>query len=74
METRNGIPPFCPILSAIGTPNHKITKFLLKLVTPSAANEYNVIDSFHLAEKICQQHSKLHMASLDVDLYLRIFP
>ena len=26
-ETRNGIPPFCPILSAIGTPTYKLAKF-----------------------------------------------
>ena len=30
-ETRNGIPPFRPILSAIGTPTYKLAKFLLQL-------------------------------------------
>ena len=30
-ETCNGIPPFCPILSAIGTPTYKLAKFLLKI-------------------------------------------
>ena len=66
-ETRNGLPPFCPILSAIDTLTYKLAKFLLKFLTPSTANEYTVIDSFHFAEEICQQHSNLHMASLDVD-------
>ena len=66
-ETRNGIPPFCPILSAIGTPTYKLAKFLLKFLTPSTANEFTVIDSFHFAEEISQQDSNLHMASLDVD-------
>ena len=66
-ETRNGIPPFRPILSAIGTPTYKLAKFLLKFLTPSAANEFTVTDSFHFAEEICQQDSNLHMASLDVD-------
>ena len=65
-ENRNGLPPFCPILSAIDTPAYKLAKFLLKLLTPSIANEYAVIDSFHFAEEICQQDSNLHMASLDV--------
>ena len=66
-ETRNGIPPFCPILPAIGTPTYKLAKFLLKFLTPSTANEFTVIDSFHFAEEISQQDSNLHMASLDVD-------
>ena len=66
-KTRNGIPPFCSILSATGTPTYKLAKFLLKFLTPSTANEFTVSDSFHFAEEICQQDSKLHMASLDVD-------
>ena len=32
-ETHNGIPPFCPILSAIGKPTYKLTKLLLKFLT-----------------------------------------
>ena len=36
-------------------------------LTPSAANEFFVIESFHFAEEICQEDSNLHMASLDVD-------
>ena len=66
-ETRNGLPPFRPILSAIDTPTCKLAKFLLKFLTPSTANEYTVIDSFHFEEEICQQDSNLHIASLDVD-------
>ena len=66
-KTDNGVPPFRPILSAIDTPTYKLAKFLLKFLTPSTANEYMVIDSFHFAEEICQQDSNLHMASLDVD-------
>ena len=56
-----------PILSAIGTPTYKLAKFLLNFLTPSTANKYNVIDSFHFPEEICQQDSNLHMASLEVD-------
>ena len=37
-KTRNGIPPFHPILSAIGTPIYNLAKFLLKFLTPSTAN------------------------------------
>ena len=61
------MPPFCPILSALGTPTNKLAKFLLKFLTPSIANECAVIDSFHYSEEICQQDSNLHMASLDLD-------
>ena len=48
-ETCNGIPPFCPILSAIGTPTYKFAKFLPKCLTPLTANEFTVIESFHFA-------------------------
>ena len=37
-ETRNGIPPFYPILSAIGTLTYKLAKFLLKFLTRSIVN------------------------------------
>ena len=53
------------ILSAIDAP--KLAKFLLKFLTPSTANEYTAIDSFHFAEEICQQNLNLHMANSDVD-------
>ena len=66
-ETGNGLPPFRPVPSTIGTPTDKLAKFLPKFLTPSTANEYTVINSFHFAEEICQQDPNLHMASLDVD-------
>ena len=44
-ETPNGIPPFRPILSAIGTPTYKLANILLKFLTPSTANEFTVIDN-----------------------------
>ena len=53
-ETRNGIPPFRSIGSVIGTPTYKLAKFLLKFLTPSTAKEFTVIDSFHIAEEMCQ--------------------
>ena len=52
-ETRNGLPRFRPILSAIGTPTYKLGKFSLNFLTPSTASEYTVIGSFHVAEKTC---------------------
>ena len=46
---------------------HLPTKFLLKFLTLSLANEYTAIDSFHFAEEICQQDSNLNMGSIEVD-------
>ena len=37
-ESRNGLPPCRPILSAIDTTSYKLEKLLLKLLTPSTAN------------------------------------
>ena len=66
-EINNGLPPFRPILSAIGTPTYKLAKLLLPFLTPLTQNEYTVTDSFHFAEEICKQDPNLYMASLDVD-------
>ena len=66
-EAKNGLPPFRPILSAIGTPTYKLAKYLLPFLTPLTQNEYTVTDSFHFAEEICKQDPNLYMASLDVN-------
>ena len=66
-EAKNGLPPFRPILSAIGTPTYKLAKYLLPFLTPLTQNEYTVINSFHFAEEICKQDPNLYMSSLDVD-------
>ena len=66
-ETKNGLPPFHPILPAIGTPTYKLAKFLLPFLTPLTQNEYTVTDSFHFAEEIDKQDPNLYMASLEVD-------
>ena len=66
-EINNGLPPFRPFWTAIGTPTCKKAKFLLPFLTPLTQNEYTVIDSFRFAEEICKQNPNLYMASLDVD-------
>ena len=66
-ETCNGLQFFHPILSAIGTPTYKLAKFLLKLLTPSTAIDYTVIDTFHFTDEIRQQDPNLYVVSLDVD-------
>ena len=66
-ENRNGIPPFLPILSGIDITTYKLATFLLQCLTPSRANEFTAIDSFHSTETIFQQDSNLHIDNLDVD-------
>ena len=61
-ETKNGLPPFRPILSAIGMPTQKC---LLPSLTLLIENEYTVIGSFHFAEEICKQDPNFCICSLD---------
>ena len=35
---KDGIPPFCPILSDIGTPTYKLAKFFVPLLEPLTSN------------------------------------
>ena len=51
-ETKNGLPPFRPILPAVGTPTYTLGTTFLTLLTE---NEYTVTDPFHFAEEICKQ-------------------
>ena len=63
----NVCPPFRPIISAIGTPSHKLTKFLVPKLSSITYNELTVNDSFALAEEIVHQDRTLFMCILDVD-------
>ena len=59
--------PFRPILSAIGAPTYKITKFLVPVLNCLTVNEFTIKDSFEFAKEIVDQDNSLFMASLDVD-------
>ena len=65
--TKNGLPLFRPILSAISSPTYKLAKFLLPFLVLLTQNEYIVTNSFLFAKEICKQDPNLYMASLDVD-------
>ena len=39
---RNVAPPFCPILSALGTLTYKLSKSFVPLLTPLTLNEYTI--------------------------------
>ena len=62
---KDGVPPFCPILSDIGTPTYKLAKFFVPLLAPLTSNEYTIKDSF--AEELLSFDSNLVMASFDVE-------
>ena len=65
--TKNGLPPFRPILSVIGSSTNNLAKFLLPFLMTLTQNECTVTDSFHFAQEICKQDPNLCMAGLDVD-------
>ena len=73
-EAKNGLPPFRPILSTIGTPTYKLAKLLLRFLMPLTQNEYTVTVSFYFAEEICKQDPNLYIASLDVDSLFNNIP
>ena len=63
----NGLPPFRPILSAIGTSTYKLAKFLVPVVSDITQNEFTVKNSFTYVDEILTQNSDLYVAGLDVD-------
>ena len=70
----NGLPPFRPILSAIGTPTYRLVKFLVLVLSDITQNKFTSKDSFTFADEILTQNSDLYMASLDVDVLFTNIP
>ena len=70
----NGIPTFCPVLSAIGTPTYNLAKFCDKLLKPITTNEYTIKDSFSFAKEVEEFDSDLIIASFDVKSLLTNIP
>ena len=70
----DGVPPFHPILSDIGTPTYKLAKFFVPLLAPLTSNEYNIKDSFSFAEGLLSFDSNLVMASFDVESLFYQYP
>ena len=60
--------PARPILSAIGTYNYKLAKFIVPVLQPFTAGQYTVKDSFSFVSEITafQKDRDLVMASFDV--------
>ena len=59
--------PLRPILSAIGTHNYKLSKYLVPILAPLTINEYTVKDSFTFAKELTSlNYTNCVMASFDV--------
>ena len=63
----DSLPSFRRILFAISTPTYKLAKFLVPVLEPLTTNEYIIKDSFTFAEELQSFHSKLLMASFDIE-------
>ena len=70
----NGLSPFRPIISAIGTPTYKLPKFSVPVLSDITQNEFTVKGSFTFVDEILAQNSDLHIASLDVDALFTNIP
>ena len=70
----NGLPPFRPILSAIGTPTYKLAKLLVPVLSDITQNEFTVKVSFTFVDEILTQNSDFYVASLVVDALFTNIP
>ena len=70
------ITPMRPILSAIGTSGYKLSKFIIKFLTPLTSNEFTLKDSFAFVNEICviPNDQNYIMASFDVKSSSPTFP
>ena len=66
INPNDSVPPFCPILSAIGTCSYNLGNFFVPLLKQYTINEYTVKDSFSFCKEIVNQDPQLFMASLDI--------
>ena len=66
----NGLPPFRPILSAIGTATCKLAKFLVPVLSDITQNDFTIKESLTFVDV----NSDLYMASLDVDALFTNIP
>ena len=65
-SSTNDIPPFRPVLSAIGTATYNLAKFFVPILQDFTVNEYTVNDSFSFCKEIKNQDSSLFMTSFDI--------
>ena len=63
--------PIRPIISAIGSFNHKLAKYLVAILKPLSFNTYTILDTFSFVDELRSlsfdvDHNSLYMASFDV--------
>ena len=61
--------PIRPILSAIGTFNYKLAKFLVPIIAPITINEFTVKDTFEFVKNLCDSNlpsNNVILASFDI--------
>ena len=68
------VPPFWPILSAIGTCNYSLEKFFVPILKQFTINEYTVKDSFSFCKEILDQDPNLCITSFDIQSLLTNIP
>ncbi|MGL4226872.1 MAG: reverse transcriptase domain-containing protein, partial [Rickettsia sp.] len=59
--------PLRPILAAYNSPNFKIAKFLVPLLSPLCNNKYSIKNSFNFASTVRSLDSSKFMVSFDVE-------
>ena len=59
---KNGLEPFRPILSVIGTPNHKLVTCLVPIFFDITKDQFMVQNSFKSADKILTLNNDPDMA------------
>ena len=64
---QNDLPPFRPILCAIGTCTYNIGEFFVPILKDFTLKKYNVRDSFSSSGEIQEQNGNLHMASFVIE-------
>ena len=62
----DGIPSFCPIVSAIGTPTYNLAKFCDQLLKPLTNIDYLTKDSSSFVEQVLDFDTSCFMASFDI--------
>ena len=73
-SSANDIPPFRPIVLAIGTTTYNLAKFFVPILKEFTVNEYTVRDSFLFYNEIKDQDSSLFMALFDIQPHFTNIP
>ena len=71
---RNGLPPLCPILSAISTCLYNVTKCFVPIRKEFTVNDYTFKDWFSFSSKIRSKDISLYIALFDIQSFVTNLP